>query len=63
VLNAIRDFFEQQVNGLATRGEDRHSIEVATAALLVETVRLDSGMDEAERAAGLCAVDRHAPLG
>jgi uncharacterized tellurite resistance protein B-like protein len=56
MLKAIRDFFEQQVNAPAARGEDRHSIEVATAALLVETVRLDSGMDDAERAAVLRAV-------
>jgi uncharacterized tellurite resistance protein B-like protein len=56
MLKTIHDFFEQQVNAPAGRGEDRHSIEVATAALLVETVRLDSGMDDAERATALRAV-------
>jgi len=56
MLNAIREFFEQQVNAPAARGEDRHSIQIATAALLVETVRLDSAMDDAERAAALRAV-------
>jgi uncharacterized tellurite resistance protein B-like protein len=55
MLNAIREFFEQQVNAPAARGEDRHSIQIATAALLVETVRLDSAMDDAERAAALRA--------
>jgi uncharacterized tellurite resistance protein B-like protein len=56
MLNAIRDFFDQQVNGPAAQGEERRSIELATAALLVETVRLDSAMDDAERAAALHAV-------
>ncbi len=56
MLNAIRDFFDQQVNAPAARGDDRHPIEVATAALLVETVRLDSTMDDTERDAALGAV-------
>ena len=56
MLNAIREFFDQRVTAPAGQGDDRHPIEVATAALLVETVRLDSAMDDAERAAALGAV-------
>jgi uncharacterized tellurite resistance protein B-like protein len=51
MLNAIREFFDQHVGGPATAGDDRHAIELATAALLVETVRLDGEIDDAERAA------------
>jgi uncharacterized tellurite resistance protein B-like protein len=51
MLNAIREFFDQHVAAGATGGEERHTIEVATAALLVETVRLDGEIDETERAA------------
>jgi uncharacterized tellurite resistance protein B-like protein len=51
MLNAIREFFDQHVGGAATAGDERHAIELATAALLVETVRLDGEIDDAERAA------------
>jgi uncharacterized tellurite resistance protein B-like protein len=51
MLSAIREFFEQHVGAAASAGDDRHAIELATAALLVETVRLDGEIDEAERAA------------
>jgi len=49
MLNAIREFFEQHV--AADPGDDDHAIQLATAALLVETVRLDGEIDADERAA------------
>jgi uncharacterized tellurite resistance protein B-like protein len=49
MLNAIREFFEQHVT--ADAGDDDHAIRLSTAALLVETVRLDGEIDAAERAA------------
>jgi uncharacterized tellurite resistance protein B-like protein len=55
MLNAIREFFEQHVAADAG-GDDRHAIQLATAALLVETVRLDGEIDAAERAAAHRAV-------
>lgn len=63
MLNAIREFFDQHVATGATGGEERHTIEVATAALLVETVRLDGEIDEAERAAAHRAVRAKFGLG
>jgi uncharacterized tellurite resistance protein B-like protein len=56
MLNAIREFFDQNVGAAAAAGDERHAIELATAALLVETVRLDGEIDEAERAAAHRAV-------
>lgn len=56
MLNAIRDFFEQHIDAPAAQGNERHSIELATAALLVEVVRLDGGIKPAERAMVLRAV-------
>lgn len=51
MLNAIREFFEQHVGAATADGDERYGIELATAALLVETVRLDGEIDDAERAA------------
>lgn len=53
MLKAIRDFFDQH---LAPAGNDKHSIELATAALLVETLRADAEITPVERAAALAAV-------
>lgn len=50
MLNAIRDFLDRQLGDTAGAPADRHTIEVATAALLVEVARLDDGVDAAERA-------------
>jgi uncharacterized tellurite resistance protein B-like protein len=61
MLDAIRDFFEKHVGTSPRPGTDRHSIEVATAALLVEVVRMDGDIEPAERAAVLHAV--HASFG
>ena len=65
MLNAIREFFDQHVGASATGalGDDRRAIELATAALLVETVRLDGGIDDAERAAAHRAVRSKFGLG
>jgi uncharacterized tellurite resistance protein B-like protein len=57
MLNAIREFFESHVDGPAGRGDERHTIEVATAALLVEVARLDRDLGVAERQAVLRAVN------
>ncbi|MEF9942805.1 MAG: TerB family tellurite resistance protein [Burkholderiaceae bacterium] len=53
MLKAIRDFFDQR---LTPAGNDKHSIELATAALLVETLRADAEIAPAERTAALAAV-------
>lgn len=55
MLAALRDFFERHIEAPAA-GEARHTLELATAALLVEVVRLDRGVDAAERAVVLRAV-------
>ena len=54
MLSTIRDFFDRTIAGAPA--QDRHSIELATAALLVEAMRIDAEMTEAERAAVLDAV-------
>lgn len=63
MLNAIREFFDQHVAAGATGGDDRRTIEVATAALLIETVRLDGEIDASERAAAHRAVRSKFGLG
>ena len=55
MLKAIRDFFDAALAGDGDRA-DRHTIEVATAALLVEISRMDGEITAAERAAVLAAV-------
>lgn len=56
MLKSIRDFFERHVAPGRDGEPSRHSIELATAALLVEVVRCDSGITEDERRAVLDAV-------
>jgi uncharacterized tellurite resistance protein B-like protein len=55
MLNSIRDFFDRHI---AAPDPDRelHSIELATAALLVEVARIDRESNPAERDAVLGAV-------
>lgn len=53
MLKAIRDFFEQKLASAQTSGP---SLELATAALLVETLRADPQTSEAERATVLSAL-------
>jgi uncharacterized tellurite resistance protein B-like protein len=55
MLRTLRDFFDRHIAPAPGRDE-RHSIELATAALLVETLRIDSEIRDAERAAVLAAV-------
>lgn len=56
MLNAIRDFFEKNIAAPAAHDIERHAIQVATAALLVEMVRMDGTIKEPEREAVLLAV-------
>jgi uncharacterized tellurite resistance protein B-like protein len=49
VLSAIREFFDRNIAGAPAM--EGHSIEFATAALLVEVMRIDAETTEAERAA------------
>jgi uncharacterized tellurite resistance protein B-like protein len=55
MLQSIRDFFERNLATPAPAAQ-RHTIELATAAMLVEVVRCDGAADEAESAAVLRAV-------
>jgi uncharacterized tellurite resistance protein B-like protein len=48
MLAAIREFLDRQLADDRS-GSDRHSIEVATAALLLEVARLEDGVGAAER--------------
>jgi uncharacterized tellurite resistance protein B-like protein len=56
MLEAIRDFFEKHIDAPAAQGDGRRPIQVATAALLVEVVRLGGAIKPAERAVVLRAV-------
>jgi uncharacterized tellurite resistance protein B-like protein len=51
MLKSIRDFFESNLAASRDSAPSRHTIELATAALLVEVVRCDSGVTEEERIA------------
>ena len=55
MLNSIRDFFDRHI-GAASAPNERHTIELATAALLIEVARVDQGATADERAAVLRAV-------
>jgi uncharacterized tellurite resistance protein B-like protein len=55
MLRALKDFFDRHIAPAPGRDE-RHTIELATAALLVETLRIDAEIREPERAAALAAV-------
>ena len=56
VLKSIRDFFDQNISTASAPTAPRHSIELATAALLVEVVRSDAGISPSEQQAVLRAV-------
>ena len=49
MLKSIREFFERNVASPGDRSPTRHSIELATAALLIEVVRCDAGVTAEER--------------
>ena len=51
MLKSIRDFFESHIAATPTPSDERHSIQLATAALLVEVARIDRQSTEQERAA------------
>lgn len=56
MLKSIREFFENHIAATPTPSDERHSIQLATAALLVEVARIDNQSTEDERAAVLRAV-------
>jgi uncharacterized tellurite resistance protein B-like protein len=56
VLKSIRDFFERNVAPPPQAPATARSIELATAALLVEVVRADAGISDDERRAVQAAV-------
>jgi uncharacterized tellurite resistance protein B-like protein len=51
MLKTILDFFDRNIGQASAPGDDSHRLQLATAALLVEVVRGDGGIDDAERAA------------
>ena len=46
MLSAIREFFDRNIAGAPA--QDGRTIELATAALLVEVMRIDAGVSAAE---------------
>lgn len=56
MLKAIREFFETRMDPGSRQADETHAIRLATAALLVEMVRMDGEIDAAERAAIMAAV-------
>ncbi|MET1082835.1 MAG: TerB family tellurite resistance protein [Burkholderiales bacterium] len=56
MLNTILEFFQNHMGAAAAQADDRHAIQVATAALLVEMVRMDGEIQKAERETVLRAV-------
>ena len=56
MLKAIRDYFDRNIGTQDAPTTERHSIELATAALLVEVVRSDAGIAPNEQQAVLRAV-------
>lgn len=56
MLDAIRDFFDRRLGRAPQSQRDSHTIELATAALLVEVARIDDRTSDAERDALLAAV-------
>lgn len=62
MLKAITDFFEKNLSNTAPATE-RHTMEVAAAALIVEVMRMDGEVTPAERSAALAAVRSKFGLG
>ena len=56
MLKSIQDFFDRNMGAQGAPAADRHGIELATAALLVEVVRSDAGISAREQQAVLRAV-------
>ena len=57
MLDAIRRFFDEHIATGGGAAPDEHRLQVATAALIAEVMRLD-GQEAAERASFLAAVKR-----
>jgi len=58
MIDTIRDFFDRHFGSdTAGSNDDPHTLALATAALLVEVVRLDGGLEAVERDAVLRAVN------
>ena len=57
MLDAIRRFFDEHIATAGGDAPDEHRLQVATAALIAEVMRLD-GQEAAERATFLAAVKR-----
>jgi uncharacterized tellurite resistance protein B-like protein len=51
MLKTILDFFDRNIGQASGPTGDEHRLQLATAALLVEVVRGDGGIDDAEREA------------
>lgn len=56
MLSSIRDFFDRNISTHSNPASEKHSIELATAALLAEVVRSDADVHPAEREVVLRAV-------
>lgn len=56
MLAAIREFFDRNLSGAQTARDPGQMIALATAALLLEVVRLDGGIEPRERDTALRAV-------
>jgi len=54
MLQALRQFFDQHI-AAAAPADPEHGLRLATAALLVEVVRIDRDTQEAEREAYIAA--------
>lgn len=49
MLKSIADFFDRQLGGAGAQARAQHTIELATAALLAETARIDGEIEPRER--------------
>jgi uncharacterized tellurite resistance protein B-like protein len=56
MLSAIRDFFEKNLSGPSAVRDESHAIALATAALLLEVVRMEGEIEQSERDTVLRAV-------
>ncbi len=56
MLTTIRTFFERHLGGPESRVDAGHTIEMATAALLAETMRIDGDITDAEREIATTAI-------
>jgi uncharacterized tellurite resistance protein B-like protein len=56
MLQILRDLFDDPSRGPSSPLGDKHALELAAAALLVEVARIDGAMQPAERAAVLRAI-------